>query len=542
MSSEKGFIDDKKFNISHIKYDPDKYEENLDLKIKLVKSLLNECDVPCSPNLAEKIEIFRSPRKHYRQKCRFGIHHHQDSDTIDYTMWDLGEAGVIVKSFPIASKITFRCMALLRRLLNCNELFSPIRTFLRAATFLTSLSREIVICLTYKRDAHKISNSSDHVKSDSGGAIAEIEEEILNKRWMSSAEKLRAQLFDRLSRQPRPDEDYFDSKDLKTCSGDDNSVRALSLSIVGYARGERAVLGNDFVTEQFVMTTSAGKESDDANSPLRAGFPDTLIYKQVENGFSNPNGHVNQASLRWLIDVMSGIDCFGGETRAGLRDAPTRRDLLEMYCGNGNHTCALAGFARRLVAVEINPKLCAAASYNLRLNGIENAYILTSNSSDFANKILCKPQLVITADQVNSLAVGQITFKRKTKLERYLEHQAATSGLSQGSGSESVPTEEDHKEEENLGGASKEALHFDFGGVLVDPPRSGLDAHTRKLVARYQHILYISCSPESLFRDVKEICDGGRFQIERFSVFDHFPYTPHLECGAYLRKILNDNG
>ena len=30
----------------------------------------------------------------------------------------------------------------------------------------------------------------------------------------------------------------------------------------------------------------------------------TLIYKQVEDGFSNPNGSVNKKSLEWLVSVM----------------------------------------------------------------------------------------------------------------------------------------------------------------------------------------------------------------------------------------------
>ena len=44
-------------------------------------------------------------------------------------------------------------------------------------------------------------------------------------------------------------------------------------------------------------------------------------------------------------------------------------DLLELYCGNGNHTVALAKYFRLLLAVEIDKKLCDAAEYNLSTNG-----------------------------------------------------------------------------------------------------------------------------------------------------------------------------
>ena len=38
--------------------------------------------------------------------------------------------------------------------------------------------------------------------------------------------------------------------------------------------------------------------------------------------------------------------------------------------------------------------------------------------------------------------------------------------------------------------------------ILVDPPRCGLDATTRELVALYEHVLYISCNPKALLTDL----------------------------------------
>ena len=55
----------------------------------------------------------------------------------------------------------------------------------------------------------------------------------------------------------------------------------------------------------------------------------------------------------------TGDEGAGGE---GARAAPS---LLELYCGNGNHTVALARHFGRLLAVEIDPRLCEAAEHNL---------------------------------------------------------------------------------------------------------------------------------------------------------------------------------
>ena len=74
---------------------------------------------------------------------------------------------------------------------------------------------------------------------------------------------------------------------------------------------------------------------------------------------------------------------------------------------------------------------------------------------------------------------------------------------------------------------------FHFGVIVVDPPRKGLDAQTVRLVARYPHILYISCNPEALLGNLASL--STTHQVVRFAVFDHFPYTTHVECGVWLQ-------
>eukprot|EP00466_Bigelowiella_natans_P017026 jgi/Bigna1/147014/aug1.126_g21722 len=89
----------------------------------------------------------------------------------------------------------------------------------------------------------------------------------------------------------------------------------------------------------------------------------------------------------------------------------------------------------------------------------------------------------------------------------------------------------------------KDFSKLHFSAVLVDPPRAGLDEFTRKLslrlclkieknVATYPAILYISCNPEALKRDMKELVQSHR--AVQFAFLDHFPYTKHVECAVYL--------
>lgn len=74
--------------------------------------------------------------------------------------------------------------------------------------------------------------------------------------------------------------------------------------------------------------------------------------------------------------------------------------------------------------------------------------------------------------------------------------------------------------------------------AVVDPPREGLGAEmTRALtetpVAR---LLYVSCDPATLTRDLALLHAGGRYQLVRAQLFDMFPRTAHFETLAELRR------
>ncbi len=75
---------------------------------------------------------------------------------------------------------------------------------------------------------------------------------------------------------------------------------------------------------------------------------------------------------------------------------------------------------------------------------------------------------------------------------------------------------------------------YDFSTVLVDPPRAGLDEGTIGLISGIDHIIYISCNPETLARDLEIL--SQTHQIENAAIFDQFPHTKHIESGVFLKK------
>lgn len=72
-----------------------------------------------------------------------------------------------------------------------------------------------------------------------------------------------------------------------------------------------------------------------------------------------------------------------------------------------------------------------------------------------------------------------------------------------------------------------------FNKVVVDPPRSGLDHKLITLLNQhhYERIVYVSCNPATLARDLKAL---SNYEIEQIQPVDMFSHTYHVECVVSL--------
>lgn len=73
--------------------------------------------------------------------------------------------------------------------------------------------------------------------------------------------------------------------------------------------------------------------------------------------------------------------------------------------------------------------------------------------------------------------------------------------------------------------------------IILDPPRDGIHPKALDKIIRYgvEHILYISCKPTSLVRDLEVFLERG-YQVERAVAVDMFPWTSGVETVALLSK------
>lgn len=286
-------IGDYPFDVSYMCFDETRYDEFLEVKhsemhtrfMGLFESFgFLESAVP-------PINLIRSPTRHCRQKCRFAIKRvselgvsHEDGYQLAHAMWEEGRPTVLVEAFPIASTQIFHAMPLLLSTIQSSEQYACMIKGFASVHYLSTLSGDLTITMNYDTTAAE-----------------SFEDEINGQhcQWRQVAETLHQHLL---------------SSGIPT-------VR--SLSLIGRTKGRKVVIGADFVTEELHLTDGR-----------------RLIYKQVEEGFSNPNSMVNQRALDWLCGVAQ--EAAAGAQRAEGGEAG-KLDLLEMYCGNGNHTVALAG-------------------------------------------------------------------------------------------------------------------------------------------------------------------------------------------------------
>ena len=153
-------------------------------------------------------------------------------------------------------------------------------------------------------------------------------------------------------------------------------------------------------------------------------------------------------------------------------------DFLESYCGLGNFTLPLSHYFDKVLATEISKGSIKAALENCDLNNV--------SSITFAR--LASEEMTEALNEVRA-------FSRLSHID---------------------------------------LKSYNFSTVLVDPPRAGLDEGTIELISNIEHIIYISCNPETLARDLQTLCKTHT--VTDAAMYDQFPHTEHVESGVFLVK------
>jgi 23S rRNA (uracil1939-C5)-methyltransferase len=190
--------------------------------------------------------------------------------------------------------------------------------------------------------------------------------------------------------------------------------------------------------------------------PLRYALPAfALELEFAPTDFIQVNGPVNETLVTRAVELL---------------DLDADSSVLDLYCGIGNFTLALARRARLAVGVEGDERLVTRARHNAQRHALTNAH-----------------------------------FHHIDLAESAAPHASC--------------------------------LREAYSHVLIDPPRAGARAML-PTVARLgaQRVLYISCHPGSLARDVGMLVHEFGFILQAAGVLDMFPHTMHVESIAVLDR------
>lgn len=79
-----------------------------------------------------------------------------------------------------------------------------------------------------------------------------------------------------------------------------------------------------------------------------------------------------------------------------------------------------------------------------------------------------------------------------------------------------------------------------FNVVFMDPPRAGSSLNFLRSIVKTapERVVYVSCSVETLERDLMFLCKNG-YRVKKIQPVDMFPHTSHVECVVLLTKVHN---
>ena len=77
--------------------------------------------------------------------------------------------------------------------------------------------------------------------------------------------------------------------------------------------------------------------------------------------------------------------------------------------------------------------------------------------------------------------------------------------------------------------------------IVVDPPRKGCDIVCLETILKNEpeRIVYVSCDPATLARDLKILCEDGRYEIREVTPVDQFAMGVHVEVVSLLQRVSN---
>lgn len=294
-------------------------------------------------------------------------------------------------------------------------------------------------------------------------------------------------------------------------------------------------------------------------SPAKYGYRSKIVLSVVREGKTHSVSFYEEGTDRKVpIDrcpvaneqVNKGIETVNGFLANNISRA---RSLEKIYIASGDNTTGIT------VSQRVNRKAVKRNldTEHMKLTGKDEAEIEIGVNG---KKFVSVPSLFI---QANTGVSGLMTetlldWTRQTRASKILDlfcgfgnFTIPVSDIAKhvtGVDSNNLAIKYAHKNSSLNGSANAEFVTGDadsflrkatghFDTVILDPPREGA-SECSELLGKMKPgtIIYISCDPSTLARDLKKLCSFG-YMIKSIKPFDMFPHTFHIECMVLLESM-----
>lgn len=237
---------------------------------------------------------------------------------------------------------------------------------------------------------------------------------------------------------------------------------------------------------------------------------ETFDFYTQAPAFFQVNTHQAGCLVQQVLDALGDID--------GAR-------VADLYAGGGTFSIPLAAAGAQVVAVES----VGASVRDLRRNALENCVDVDVCGGDAARELAALGadgsayvEACSGADNADSSANSVNNANSANNANSGME----TAGVLRTVGAARTA---------HVAGAAR--AHAALDALVVDPPRAGLAASVPADIVKSgaQRMVYVSCDPATLARDIARLQDCG-MQLECVQPVDMFPQTFRVECVCLMSK------
>ena len=216
---------------------------------------------------------------------------------------------------------------------------------------------------------------------------------------------------------------------------------------------------------------------------LQSGGPDTVVRHAPED--FQLEYSIKALDLRYQFEPMDFAQVNGPLNESmvvramELLQIEPHHHVLDLFCGLGNFTLAIARQAGQVTGVEGSQEMVKRGYDNARLNGLDN-----------------------------------VSFHAVDLYQTRDENDAKSK-----SGNDTLWPE------------------ANYDSIMLDPPRSGAFELLASIAASTaRRVVYVSCNPETLARDAGILVNQYGFKLKGAGMMDMFPHTTHSEAIALLER------